>query len=133
MCVLSHVSATLWTLAHLIVDPPSPDLGPYFCIMSCPCRMKGDCVGACTPACTKCSSDCRRCPQTAIGQKGYADYCNADGVTPVTQELQEFLQKYAVSQRLFMDGNGYAETSVDPTYEATEEDQWLFACGYYLP
>lgn len=117
----------------LIVDPPSLDLGPYFCVMSCPCRTKGDCLGACTPACTKCSADCRRCPQAAIGQAGYAEYCNADGVTPVTQELQEFLQKYAVSQRLFMDGNGYAETSVNPTYEATEEDQWLFACGYYLP
>ncbi len=117
----------------LVVDPPSPDLGPYFCVMNCPCRTKNNCSGACSPACTACSADCRRCPQAAIGQDGYADYCNADGVTPVTQELQEFLQKYAVSQRLFKDGNGFAETSVTPTYEAAEEDQWLFACGYYLP
>jgi hypothetical protein len=31
---------------------------------------------------------------------------------------------------LFKDGDGWAETGTPP-YEATENDQWLFACGYY--
>lgn len=61
---------------------------------------------------------------------GYRDYCNADGVYPVTEELKEFLQKYSINQLLFMDGNGWVEES---GVYAMEEDQWLFACGYYLP
>lgn len=71
------------------------------------------------------------CPAEMIGAKGYNDYVNGDGVVPVTQELKDFLQKYSVNQRLFNDGNGYAETSVTPTFDAGEYDQWLFACGYY--
>ena len=72
------------------------------------------------------------CPRELIGAKGYNDYVNRDGVVPVTQELKDFLQKYSVSQRLFNDGNGFAEISVQPTFDAGEHDQWLFACGYYL-
>lgn len=72
------------------------------------------------------------CPTEMIGAKGYNDYANSDGAFPVTQELKDFLQKYSVNQRLFNDGNGHAELVVQPTFDAGEEDQWLFGCGYYL-
>lgn len=115
----------------LIVDPPSPDIGPYFCIGTCPCRVLGtqEYYGACAPGCPDCSSDCRPCPEEGLGMKGYGEYCDENGLVPVTQELKEFLQKYSVSQRLFNDGNGWVETSSG--IYANEEDQWLFACAYY--
>ena len=58
----------------------------------------------------------------------YAAACNSDGVCYVTMELMEFLQKFSVSQRLFFDGNGFVEST---GVYAAEDDQWLFACGYY--
>jgi len=58
----------------------------------------------------------------------YTSACNSDGVCYVTMELKEFLQKFSVSQRLFFDGNGFVEST---GVYAIEEDQWLFACGYY--
>lgn len=58
---------------------------------------------------------------------GYADFANNNGCYPVTEELRRFLQGYATQARLFMDGKGNAE----PTLMSPEEDQWLFACGYY--
>ena len=78
----------------------------------------------------------------------YGSYCNADGVYPVTEELQIFLQEYATSQAIFDDGNGMAEKPgqtiiIDPStgneidlgrfpgYISGEHDMWLFACGYY--
>lgn len=61
---------------------------------------------------------------------GYASVANSDGAVPVNEEVRQFLQKYAVNQVLFMDGDGWAETGTPP-YESTENDQWLFACGYY--
>ena len=59
----------------------------------------------------------------------YAGISNSDGVCYVTMEMKEFLQKFSVSQRLFFDGNGFVEMT---GVYAKEEDQWLFACGYYL-
>ncbi len=59
----------------------------------------------------------------------YASCSNSDGACYVTMELKEFLQKFSVSQRLFFDGNGFVEST---GVYAIEEDQWLFACGYYL-
>lgn len=59
----------------------------------------------------------------------YAATCNSDGVCYVTNELMEFLQKFSISQRLFFDGNGFVETT---GVFALEQDQWLFACGYYV-
>lgn len=59
----------------------------------------------------------------------YTLACNSDGVCYVTMELKEFLQKFSVSQRLFFDGNGFVEST---GVYAIEEDQWLFACGYYV-
>lgn len=113
----------------LLQDPPGDD-GPYFCILGCPCRESGRCDGACTDDCDKCNEDCRRIPTHLKGQKGYADYANADGLCPVTEELKQFLQKYATSQLLFRDGNGLCE-QFDPRFDAAEGDQWLFACTYY--
>ncbi len=70
-------------------------------------------------------------PEELVGLKGYADYCK-NGVFPVTQELQYFLQGYCENQRLFMDGNGWAETDRNPRIYCAHEDQWLMACGYYI-
>lgn len=58
----------------------------------------------------------------------YSANVNGDGCYPVTAELKEFLQNFAINQRYFMDGRGWAE---DMGYKAAEESQWLFACGYY--
>ena len=58
----------------------------------------------------------------------YAAICNSDGVCYVTNEMKIFLQKFSVSQRLFFDGNGFVEST---GVYAIEEDQWLFACGWY--
>ena len=70
------------------------------------------------------------CPAEYENLLGYASIINGDGAAPVTRELMEFLQKYAVNQVMFMDGDGWAERA-DNAYESTEDDQWLFACGYY--
>lgn len=65
----------------------------------------------------------------------YSAHCNSDGCYPVTQELKDFLQTWAVSQRLFRDGAGLAEIGNDETgflgYNSNEESQWLYACGFY--
>ena len=101
----------------------------YLCISTCPCRETN---GGCCPIenrCTKCTSDCRHIPAKYVGQRGYADIA-IEGRCPVTAELKDFLQKYAVSQKLFSDGNGWAEQS-SPRYDAYEDSMWLFACGYY--
>ncbi len=70
-------------------------------------------------------------PTEMIGIKGYNDYVNKDGAFPVTPELRDFIHKYSTSQLLFMDGKGWAEEQYDPPFYATEDDQWLFVCGYY--
>ena len=122
----------------LVIDPPG-DNGPYFCVTNCPCRENNECEsaklgfenGACSDACENCHVDCRRCPTELFGMQGYGDYCNSDGVTAVTEELKQFLQKYSINQLLFMDGNGFVETNPSVSVYALEEDQWLFACGYY--
>lgn len=69
-------------------------------------------------------------PEEFVNAFGYADFVNKDGAVPVNKEIHDFLYKYSTSQVLFMDGDGWAETG-EPPYEATENDQWLFACGYY--
>ena len=58
----------------------------------------------------------------------YTDMCNSDGVCYVTKELKDFLQKLSNSASYFFDGTGWCEK--DNVF-ATEEDQWLFACGFY--
>ncbi len=112
--------------------------GPYFCISSCPCYLDyengvpGNNEGACSleDNCKRCTGSCRHPSESMKYQKGYADIANEDGRVPVTEELKIFLQRYSISQKLFSDGNGFAETH-DPRYDAYEDSQWLFACGYY--
>lgn len=66
------------------------------------------------------------------GKYGYKDFVNSDGVYPVTKELQRFLQGYATTQMLFIDNTGWADgPTASPRIQSAEEDQWLFACGYY--
>ncbi len=122
------------------LSPDNPNgIPPYFCTLDCPCRKEGtnDSIqitgepGACITGCEKCHPDCRNIPEEAIGKKGYGDYTNSDGCYAVTQELKEFLQKYSISQWLFFDGNGFVETHPTVKVFAAEDDQWLFACGYY--
>ncbi len=110
----------------------SMDMG-YFCAADCPCWNNNQCPGACVEGCENCTEQCTPCPEEAIGKPGYANYCNSDGAYPVTAELKDFLQKYSISQLLFRDGQGFVETHETIKVFATEDDQWLFACGYYKP
>ncbi len=112
---------------------------PYFCNFDCPCRQSNTCTsvelgfenGTCDISCEKCSPLCRKLPKEAIGAMGYEQACNSDGAFPVTEELKEFLQRLSISQLYFMDGQGWVETHPDWKIFATEDDQWLWACGYY--
>ena len=101
----------------------------YFCVKDCKCLATNG--GACTVEenCTRCTEECRHIKSGYKNQKGYAEIA-IDGRCPVTEELKEFLQKYSVNQKLFSDGNGWAEAH-NPRYDAYEDSQWLFACGYY--
>lgn len=61
----------------------------------------------------------------------YVSHCE-DGVYPVNEELKTFLQRYAVSQRLFNDGyGGFAESTPSPAYNSDEDSQWMYACGTF--
>ncbi len=116
----------------------SSQSGSYFCNSDCPCYLDFDAGkpnnngGMCTVEdnCQDCNAGCRHLPAEFKYQKGYANIVNDDGRAPVTEELKLFLQRYSESQRLFSDGNGWVETYT-PRYDAYEDSQWLFACGYY--
>lgn len=72
---------------------------------------------------------------TSSKPKNYALYANSDGAHPVTQELKEFLQDYAVGSAYFSDGEGWAEDrnlNGKVSLKSAEDDQWLFCCGYYI-
>ena len=112
-----------------VTDPNDRGGGAYFCTSNCPCLATNGGACAIEDNCTKCTKDCVNLPRAGIGQKGYADIA-IDGRCPVTAELQDFLQKYCVKEKLFSDGNGWAE-QYSPRYDAYEDSQWLFACGYY--
>ena len=69
-----------------------------------------------------------------VYHSGYADYCNSDGVHPVTEEIKNFLLGYASREWYFDDGEGWAENielNGKVALRSSEDDQWLFACGYY--
>ncbi len=66
---------------------------------------------------------------SSVEAQGYASYCNSDGVYKVTEELKDFLQKFSISQLYFRDGDGWVEGF---GVHGGEDDQWLFACGYYV-
>lgn len=100
----------------------------------CPCHPPYT-GGFCIDGCPTCHEQCTTLPQEFFSwQGGYADWCNSDGVYPVTKELKDFLQRFSISQLLFMDGGGYCEGEDNLSgkeVDAKEADQWLFACGYY--
>ena len=58
----------------------------------------------------------------------YADILNSDGVVYVNKEIKNFLQKLSNRASYFFDGNGWCEAN---GVFASEENQWLFACGFY--
>ena len=68
-------------------------------------------------------------------EEQYAKVCNSDGRCLLTEELRWFLQEMAESKGYFNDGYGWVEKySVEVcgySISALEDDQWLFACGYY--
>ena len=70
-------------------------------------------------------------------EQQYASVCNSEGKCLVTKELRWFLQEICESNGYFNDGDGWVEThskAVTPgnySISALEDDQWLFACGYY--
>ncbi len=120
------------------IDPVNGK-APYFCNFDCPCRQEETCDsveligvnGACTEDCKKCLITCNHCPPEAMGKQGYAEYCNSDGCYGVTEEMKEFLQLFSINQLYFMDGQGWVETHPDYDVFAAEDDQWLWACGFY--
>lgn len=102
-----------------------------YCTSQCLCHIDGS-VPVCPIGCTECTENCVQADPAEMSVKGYADYVNADGVAPVTEELREFLQRYVSnSQFFFADGEGTIETDPNNPIDAYEDSQWLFACGYY--
>ena len=102
----------------------------YFCLSDCLCHLDGS-LPACLPGCTDCSDKCVPATAEQMAVKGYADLVNADGVAPVTREIADFLQGFAITQRYFADGDGWVESNSKYPIDAYEDSQWLFACGYY--
>ncbi len=68
-------------------------------------------------------------------ENDYGGVCNSDGRCLVTEELKWFLQELSESNAYFNDGYGWVETESKAiegySISALEDDQWLFACGYY--
>lgn len=63
----------------------------------------------------------------------YYKVCNSDGVCYITEELKEFLQKFAEHQALWTDRVAPVEGSPEENgYTANKSSMWLFACGVYL-
>ncbi len=104
----------------------------------CPCHAPYA-GGFCLVDCPTCHAECNTLPSDVYyamteGDGGYADWCNTDGLYPVTPELKDFLYRFSTSQLLFMDGAGWCESEGNLSgkqVDSKEEDQWLFACAYY--
>ncbi|MBQ7347476.1 MAG: hypothetical protein IJW55_05920 [Clostridia bacterium] len=111
--------------------------GSYYCVTECPCHDITVSLEdwACTSECRTCHKDCRRIPAELIDNEGYQAYANADGMVPVTEELQKFLAGYCQKETLFYDGKGTLETSAvnGKYFQAVGDSGWLFACAYYEP
>lgn len=100
-----------------------------YCVSTCICHIDGS-ARACPEGCEDCTDNCVPCSEEEMGVLGYADYVNADGVAPVTEELKIFLQRFVTgTYYYFADGEGVVEGSYN--IDAYEDSQWLFACGYY--
>ncbi len=102
--------------------------GGFYCNFDCPCHEDDGTSLACLSGCDTCKPQCKPCPEELYGKEGYAQWCNSDGVVPVTPELKDFLQKFAISGGYFADGEGHVDREGIYAYE---DAQWLFACGYY--
>lgn len=63
-------------------------------------------------------------PLTGAPTSGYAAYVNNDGVYGLTEELKEFLQRFASTYDAINWIGGIKK-------DATEDCYWLFACYYY--
>lgn len=102
----------------------------YFCVLECPCRKDGSNGGACkvSAACKDCHPECNPCPDEAHGRMGYA---NVGAVCPVTQELKDFLQKMSIARAYVFDGLGQVDGHPTVKVQSNDQDQWMFACGYY--
>ena len=99
----------------------------YYCVSNCPCHTDGS-LAVCVNGCENCVSTCTTCPESYLSVEGYVSLCNADGVAPVTPEVALFLQRMAIGQRYFADGDGFIDSQ---NVDAYEDSQWLYACGYY--
>lgn len=116
-----------------VTDPESGALGSYYCSGTCTCHgtVELGAYTACVEGCSKCDKTCRQIPEALYGAPGYGNGVNGDGCYPVTEELKEFLQMYAINQSYFVDGNGIIETDPVNPMDSDEESQWLFCCGFY--
>ncbi len=61
--------------------------------------------------------------------KGYADTVVNGKMCAVNEELRAFLKAYSADRHLFFDGLGSAEHA---GYNSSDDDQWLYFCGYYI-
>ena len=116
-----------------VTDPQSGAIGSSYCIGTCPCHPNND-IGnytGCQEGCTKCDERCTQVRPELYGAPGYANGANSDGCYPVTQELKELLQMFAINRTYFVDGTGVIETHETYPMDSDEESQWLFCCGYY--
>lgn len=123
--------------------------GNYFCAANCPCQTSADSTPAmtatdwvCPESCTRCNDSCEKCPDglydyMGTGERfaGYAAYANSDGGVAVNEDLQKFLQDFALSDSayLFRDGGGFIDGKAwgKNYYQAPTGSEWLFACYYY--
>jgi len=107
----------------------------YYCASDCPCHdaTVSTADWACTDECTECKADCRRIPAELIGNEGYQQYANSQGMVPVTEELRDFLVGYSNKEMFFWDGLGTLEKSPynGAYYQAVGDSGWLFACAYF--
>ncbi len=116
--------------------------GPFYCSDSCTCG------GAwCESGCENCTDECKTVDLGAVEGMteivdvngnamfvdnlllGLQEFTNSDGVYAVTAQIKDFLQGISITQRYFADGDGWIE--INSNVYASEDDQWLFACGYY--
>lgn len=106
-------------------------VGTNYCVADCPCHANATgspVIMACVEFCEKCSRDCTQVKPEMYGTPGYANAVNSDGVYPVTEELQIFLQLFAECHNLFCDGTGDAEVQ---GLSSDQASMWLWAVGYY--
>lgn len=106
----------------------APFAGTNYCVEDCKCHKSTDRIFACKDFCEGCHSTCTQVLPELYGTPGYANAVNSDGVYPVTEELQQFLQLFAECHNLFCDGTGDVEKE---GMDADQDSMWLWCVGYY--